>query len=409
MTSQEPTMEKTGVGRKGFFSALRRPIVVLLLLQLMAGIMLAPYRTFFPIYVKDLGYSAVLIAALATVERIMGLIAALVGGTLSDSWGRKWTLMLGQLGFLLSTFVFFSPSIGWIFVLWAAGGLGLGLSTLGGQSYLMDAASPAYLGVLAALYNWGYTLGGTVSNPVAGLLLDTWGYAALGVSATVLALATLSVTRFALPHLSASVVGKSPVRKLVGYRIVATRPPIILLSMLRFLPTFLYGMIILWIPLLLDASGVSKTTIALYAAISQAAASLAQFAAGRAADRLGGKWPLVIASSVLVISGLGIGLLPGQLWSIFAFGILGTAAAWSISSLFPGMVAQVAAAEERGRVLGWVHLWWNVAMIAGAMTGGILFERWAGLPFLVAGMVNLPSVALAFVFFRMAAREQSTS
>jgi len=402
-------MHKRGAGWRAFLSSLSRPVLALLLLQLMAGILLAPYRTFFPIYVKDLGYSAVLIASLDTVQRFMGLIAALVGGALSDSVGRKWTLMLGQLGFLLSTLAFFAPSIGWIFLLWAAGGFGLGLSTLGGQSYLMDAATPAHLGVLAALYNWGYTLGGTVSNPVAGLLLDQWGYAALGSVAAVLALTTLSTTQFALPRLSFSTDARSATRKLVGYRTVARRPPVILLSFLRFLPTFLYGMTVLFIPLLLHTSGVSKTVVATYAAISQAVASLAQIAAGRAADRLGGKGPLVAAVSLLVLGGLGIGLLPGRLWSIFAFGTLATAAAWSISALFPGMVAQIAVVEERGRVLGWVHLWWNVAMMAGAMTGGILFERWPGLPFIVAAVTNLPSIGLAFLFYRVAARERAVS
>ena len=94
-------------------------------------------------------------------------------------------------------------------------------------------------------------------------------------------------------------------------------------------------------------------------------------------------------------------LLFRQLWAVFFFGTVGDAAAWSLSTLLPSLVARVAGAEERGRVLGWVHLWWNVAMILGSLLGGALFDRWMGLPFLIAGVLNLLSVALTFSFFRL--------
>ena len=53
-------------------------------------------------------------------------------------------------------------------------------------------------------------------------------------------------------------------------------------------------------------------------------------------------------------------------------------------------------------MLGWVHLWWNVGMIVGAMIGGALYERQPGLPFLVAGLLSVFSIALSFAFFRSA-------
>jgi predicted MFS family arabinose efflux permease len=87
------------------------------------------------------------------------------------------------------------------------------------------------------------------------------------------------------------------------------------------------------------------------------------------------------------------------LWSVFAFGTGGTAAAWSLSTLLPSLVARVTEPAERGRVLGWIHLWWNAAMIAGSLLGGALYDRGAGLPFLIAGALNVASVGLVFVFF----------
>ena len=399
-------------GWKGLASARRaatRPIVVLLILQWMGGMLLSPHRTFFPIYVKELGYSAVWIAALATVQQGMGLLASLIGGTLSDALGRKWTLLLGQVGFLLGSLVFFTVSPGWIAALWAMGGFGMGLHTLGGQSYLMDAAHADYLGVLTALYNLGYTLGGTLSSPVAGFLLDRWNYRTFGAALVALALAAIAVNLFPLPPSPAQIGLRTAWRfsihrkKLFGYGSLALRPLVMVLVLLRFLPTLYWGMAVVLIPLLLDAAGATKTAVALYATVSQVVASFAQAIAGRAADRFGVKGPTTIAFSVLVLSTLGMGLFAGRLWGILVFGALGTAAAWSLSTLLPSMVAavlepKVTAPTERGRVLGWIHLWWNMAMIGGSLAGGVLFERWAGLPFLVVSALNLLSIGLVLRF-----------
>jgi MFS family permease len=388
--------------RPSFLSTLDRPIIVLLLLQLMGGMILSPRSTFFPIYVNELGHSAVLISAIATASQIAGLVASLAGGTLSDSIGRKKTLLLGHLGFLLSCFVFFTPSVPLIGLLWTVGGFAMGLHTLGGQSYLMDSAHPNYLGVLAALYNWGYTLGGALSGPVAGFVLDRWSYGVFGMALALFALVTVLANQFALPGSPVVQQARSlSPKKLFGYSDVAVRPPVLMLSVLRFLPTFYYGMSYILIPLLLYANGATKVVIALYATIGQVAASLAQIVVGRAADRFGPKWPTVITFSVLVSGIFGAGILSASLWGVFAFGALGLAAAWSLSTLLPSLVAEVTVPQERGRVLGWIHLWWGLAMSVGSMAGGAMFEVAARLPFIVSGALNILSIALVFVFYRM--------
>jgi MFS family permease len=138
--------------------------------------------------------------------------------------------------------------------------------------------------------------------------------------------------------------------------------------------------------------------------VSQAVASLAQVIVGRAADRWGAKWPTLLVYGTLVVSVLGTGSLADRLWAVFAFGTAGAAAAWSLSTLLPGWVAQVTEASERGRVLGWIHLWWNVAMMLGSMLGGALYVHAPGLPFLVTGAMNALSIPLTFVFYRVATK-----
>jgi len=408
MTNPSPTADEPGERSPGSF--LTRPIVALLLLQLMGGMMLSPQRTFFPVYARELGHPAVLIATWVTVRQLMGLVASLVGGTLSDAWGRKWTFLAGQIGFLLCSMVFLLPQPWWIAVLWSLSGLGSGLHTLGGQSYLVDAAPPGHMGLLSALYNWGYTLGGALSSPVAGYLLDHWDYRLFGTVLAAFALATIAVNLFALPRTAHRAKRDATSWKtLFGYRDIATRPPVVMLALLRFLPTFAYGMAAVLIPLLLDSAGATKTTIALYATISQVVATAAQLISGRAADRAHQerghvRGPTIVVFSAMTVGIFGLAALPGQVLGLFIFGTLAIAAAWSLSTLLPLWVAHVTPHQERGRVLGWIHLWWNAAMMAGAMTGGALVEGSQSLPFLIAGMLNLGALGLANSFFRQDGR-----
>jgi MFS family permease len=391
-----------------FLQALSRPMIFLLLLQLMGGMMLMPHRAFFPIYVQDLGYGAAQISMLSAMGMALALLASLVGGTLSDRIGRKWTLLLGNVGFGLGGLLYLTPRLGWIGLLWGVGSFCMGLHTLGSQSYLVDAAPSAYLGLSAALYNWGYTLGGALSSPALGYLLDRWDYRAFGSAVTAFALLAVAVTALYLPRLrppadldGAARSAASP-RALFGYAALARRPIVVLLVAMRFLPTLAYGVATVFLPLLLADAGASKTVVAAYVTVSQAVASLAQVVAGRAADRWGGKWPTVLVYAALVASALGTGLLAGSLWGVFVFGTAAAAAAWSLSTLLPGWVAQVTVAAERGRVLGWIHLWWNVAMMLGSMLGGALYGRFPGLPFLLTGALNVFSVPLTVVFYRVA-------
>jgi AAHS family benzoate transporter-like MFS transporter len=182
---------------------------------------------------------------------------------------------------------------------------------------------------------------------------------------------------------------------------------VFLLALLRFMPTFCYGMLTVFIPLLLRAAGAARPTIAFYAASSSVCASLAQLAAGRLADRLGPKRPATVAYLVLAGSALAVSTVTGNLVAVFALGAVGIASAWSLSTLMTTMVARAVSGEERGRALGLIHLFWNLGMILGALVGGFLFERWSGLPFVVGGVAVLPAPAVLLRFFRVVGRPSS--
>ena len=390
--------------RRRLATILSRPIAILLLLQLFSGMLMSPNRTFFPLYLQDLGYPVLVLSALATAQQVMGLVGAWFGGALTDALGRKRALLLGQMGALLACLAFLHPALGWIAPLWILSGIGAGVNTVASQGYLIDAAPAAYLGVLSAFYNWGSTLGGATSSPLAGLLLERQGFRALGAVMTALAALAIGLNVLALPS---GISDKRPAarRTLFGYRDIALRPIGMLLAMLRFLPTCFWGMAVLLIPLLLSAAGASKWTIALYATVSLVCASAGQVMVGRAVDRLNCKWVTVGVFSLSVAGILGLALSTSRVGSLFVFGTLSTTTAWSLSTLMPSLVARGSDPQARGRVLGWVHLWWNMGMIVGSMAGGALYRVAPGLPFFVGAALNATALGLVFLFFRLVARE----
>jgi len=386
---------------------LDRRLLLLLLLQLSGGIIISPVAALLPVYLSDIGYSAVFIAGVFTLQRLVGLASSLAGGTLSDLLSRKQTMVLGLAGLLAASVTFLTRAPAIILLLWALYGMGLTLNSLGSQSYLMDSAGSRSLGLLTALYYWGYTLGGGIGSPVAALLLTRLSFGgfgvvfcSLGVGALVLAAAALPPSQRE-PSARAAKGAGGATGKLFGFGEIASRPAVLLLALLRFVPTFCYGILTVYMPLLLKRDGAAIPAIAIYATVSGLTAALAQLAAGRLADLAGPRFPSLFSYAMLALSALGIGRFHGRLEAVFIFGVLGMAAAWSLSVMVPPMVALVTKEAERGRVLGFIQLFWNLAMILGSLAGGFLFEAWPGLPFVVGGGVVAIAPFLLVAFFRV--------
>jgi MFS family permease len=376
---------------------------LLLVVQLLTGIVLMPQRFFFPIYMEEhLGYAAIVISSWVAIGQFLGMIAAIVGGAVSDTLGRKWTLIFGLIGLVLGGMLYLVQVPGLVFAFWAISGIGLGFHAVGAEGYLIDAARPEHLGVFSALYNWGFTLGGALGSPVAGIVLDRRGFNTFGLLLfAVSSLTALGAVTF-LPrlHRAAGKTETSWSRSLLGYRRVLRQPGVAFLGLMRFLPTCYYGMLSVLVPLLINRAADSKTSVALYATISQVLASLAQIVTGRAADRWGPRRPTLVAYVVLVSSGVGLAGTATHLWGFYIFGVAGLCAAWSLSTLMPSLVSITTSVEERGRVIGALHLLWNLGMMVGALVGGALVSIAVGLPFLITGLLNLGTIAIAVSFFR---------
>jgi MFS family permease len=199
--------------------------------------MLMPARNFISIYLNEaIEYPVRQVAQVMALGQVVGMLASLVGGSLSDRWGHKWMLVLGMGGVTVSSllYVFRAPWL--VTVLWGLGSAGLAFSTLSSQGYLTLAASAGTLGVFSALYNWGYTIGGAVGNPIAAVILGEDNFYALGLALAGFGLLTALIAGF-LPHLRPQTRLQGAASTSSGYGALLRRPRIFLLGLLRFLPT----------------------------------------------------------------------------------------------------------------------------------------------------------------------------
>jgi len=385
------------------------PVAILFLGQFMSGAIGGPQSSLFPVYLeRDLGFAALAISLSSSVRQLLGMAASLIGGALCDSLGRRQTFVLGLSGIIAGSLIF---QIQWpwlVVLIWAYAGFSLGLRTVGGMGYLIDVARPEMLGTLSAIYTWGQTLGGAVGNAVAGPVVDQTSFAHFGRLMFVVSAVVVGFVWLALPKPAATTAAvKTQARKgLFGYGDLLKRADVVALGMLRFLPTSYWGVASVFIPLWIYDQTESVSMVAWYGTLSQVMASLAQWVVGRLSDRIGRRRPALVVLSILLISIIALALTGQHLWGIYAFGTLGACAAWCMSALIPGLASDVADAQERGRVLGLLHLLWNGGMLVGALIGGALFEWSAAAPFWVAAGFGIGALVYGFRLFRLLQQRQ---
>ena len=385
------------------------PVAVLFLAQFMGGAIGGPQSSLFPVYLeRDLAFAALTISLFSSVRQILGMVASVIGGTLCDSLGRRQTFVLGLSGIVAGSLIF---QIQWpwlVVVIWAYAGFSLGLRTVGGMGYLIDVARPEMLGTLSAVYTWGMTLGGAAGNAIAGPIVDQSSFAHFGRLMFVISVVVVAFVGLALPQPPKECAqGPATARKgLFGYGGLLKRADVLALGMLRFLPTSYWGVASVFIPLWIYGQTESVSLVAWYGTVSQVTASLAQWLAGRVSDRVGRRAPTLASLAVLLLSIVALALAGRHLWGIYVFGTLGACAAWSMSALMPGLASDVANAQERGRVLGLLHLLWNGGMLVGALIGGLLFEWAAEAPFWASAAFGVAALAFGVRLFRLLERRE---
>ncbi|RKU29885.1 hypothetical protein C6495_13835 [Candidatus Poribacteria bacterium] len=377
--------------------------MLLCLVVFVIGLVTGPVLMLFPVYAEEILEEDALFAALLRALPIgLGGIAALIGGSLSDRFGRKLTLLLGMTGAIAVGGLFTTQTPLFIWGILCYEGIASGFKTAGGQSYLISAVPPNKLGLATALYFISTTLGSALGSAMAGEVIARIGYQVFGGSAVLLVGILFLGACLFLPKISQeyrSVRDKRGETSLINafqaYMDLTRRREMRMLIGLRLLPTYYWGSVNLLMPVLISRIAGIKTT-GYYGAMSLLFAFGCQLATGKICDTVGHRAPAFVSAATVTLLAFGVAFFHKSLVALEIFGVLGTGAAWALSTTIPRFINEFTAPDEKGHGVGMTHLAWSAGFLAGYVASGFLVNFSVQIPFIVAGIFLTASTAIAY-------------
>ena len=381
--------------------------MLLCLVVFVIGLVTGPVLMLFPVYAEEILEEDALFAALLRALPIgLGGISALIGGSLSDRFGRKLTLLLGMTGAIAVGGLFTTQTPLFIWGILCYEGIASGFKTAGGQSYLISAVQPNKLGLATALYFISTTLGSAFGSAMAGEVIARIGYRVFGGSAMLLVGILFLGACLFLPKISQeyrSVRQKRGETSLINafqaYVDLTRRREMRMLIGLRLLPTYYWGSVNLLMPVLISRIAGIKTT-GYYGAMSLLFAFGCQLATGKICDTVGHRAPAFVSAATVTLLAFGVAFFHKSLVALEIFGVLGTGAAWALSTTIPRFINEFTAPDEKGHGVGMTHLAWSAGFLAGYVASGFLVNLSVQIPFIVAGIFLTASTAIAYRLWR---------
>jgi MFS family permease len=353
-----------------------------------------------PTHTDQAGVALASVGLLLSANRWVRLILNNLAGFAYDRWPRRW-FFVGALflGALSTASYAFAPGF-WPLL---AGRLAWGLAWsgiwVGGNTILLDVATPEDRGRWTGLYQFSFYFGSALGTASGGVLTDWLGYHRALLVAAIVTLVGAVVALVLLPEtrgwhstpqssLATGVVTAPP-------PVAPARDPLASATLLYTVNRFVIaGVMLSTLGLLIQQNwpadsgfGVATLTGALLA-LNTVIAMLIAPLAGQWSDKAGNRWR--VAGWALTPGVLGMGLLvAGSPAAILAGVPLNAVAGGSSQSLATAMLGD-SAGERRARALGWMHTFGDLGSAAAPLLAYVLLP-WLGL----SGVYALCAVLVA--------------
>lgn len=356
-----------------------------------------------PFYGERLGLAPQWITLIVATYSLAQFVAAPLWGRLSDRVGRRPVLFACMVGHVGSYLILACADTVWLFLAARiAGGLTAGNLPVA-YAYIADTVAPdrraAAMGKVSGAFGLGFVLGPALGGLLAGgetmIEADLVRPALAAAAASALSAAMIAVF---LPESrrarQAAPAGKSP---LPPFSFSLRQPPVVaVLLVVCFVVIFSMSMresiFSLWASHVLE---LGARTIGLLFAVSGGVVALVQFTSIGALTRRWGSWRLALAATALFAGA----------WLVFALVprlppvVLALAATAGGTALFQtsmqNLLADVAAAHERGRVMGAYQASSALGRYVGQSCSGTFYGVvHPSAPFLLGAALMLPAALL---------------
>ncbi|MCE2849839.1 MAG: MFS transporter [Roseiflexaceae bacterium] len=381
-----------------------RPVIVLIVTQIVLGMREIPQSAFFLVYLQTAQLSPVSIATITSTAQVTGMLVAFAGGFLSARYGHKWVFLCGLLVTALNSLVFQLDTIWLITLLWSLGGAGSAVANIGSSSYLTALGRIPAMGLISALFVLSTTIGGTLGNPGASALITHYGYDVFGWVMLAIIVVMCGFIYALLPE-SAPPEPQAATVTIPTFALFRT-PAILYIVLMRACATIFYGMVLVLVPLMLHTMTADINVVARYTSFTLIAASIVQFLAGRAADRWGGRLPTLVIFAIMVACGVCFGVLPHTMLVLTVLGVTSIACAWALSALMFVWIRDGVTPALHPPLFGMLYAVWSLSMIVGSIAGSWLYEQWPSSPFVLFGMLNTIACVAVMQFYRHGATEE---
>ncbi|MCW1250019.1 aromatic acid/H+ symport family MFS transporter [Acaricomes phytoseiuli] len=337
------------------------------------------------------------------------LLGALFAGRISDSLGRRTTILACTIVFSVFTVLCaFAPNPIWpiwfgLFRLIA--GLGLGGLMPSVNAMAAELVPPRFRALTATVMMSGVPIGGSLAALLGIVLIPSFGWHSMFLVAALALIVVLPVAWKVLPETlrTKPAAQGSPAAVESGFRQLL-RPPYRSASLLFALATLgglfaWYGLGI-WLPSLMQTAGHdlgSALTFALALNLGAVAGSLLSAAAG---DRFG---PVRVAmvTAAIAAAALAALLLNPPTAVVYALLVLAGIGMHGTQCLILAAIANLYPSQLRGTALGWALGVGRIGAVAAPQVGGLLLVVGLGVNanFLVFAIAAaLASIALSVIF-----------
>lgn len=375
----------------GLRSILSDPLVgplIAIVLILLTGLGLV--FPIIPLFARSFGVGNDAAGLLIATFGLARLVGDLIGGSIVDRRGERWTAV-GGMAFLAaaSAAAASSPNFTAALIFWGLAGVGSAVVFAALFSYILKAADKDRVARTLSFFYGAFNIGIIAGGAAGGLLADALGLnAPLYAYSGVLIVAILAYLRFVpnVPSAEPDEQEVAPVPEAAGFE--APRPAVTpvwdLLRLPGFRTTLFLNLTYLWmvaaifntlLPLFAtDELGMSPSGIGLMFAVGVGAEFLVLFPAGTLADRYGRKAVMLPSLAGLAVTVLVLGTAT----SAIALTLL--LAALAVASGFAGvppaaMLSDIVPAKHSGRGVGAFRFAGDIGFFLGPLIAGVVSKR----------------------------------
>lgn len=382
---------------------LPRDVALIILATIIANVTSNMFHPFLSLYLETLGATLQQIGIFFTVETIMAISFRILGGWISDSFGRMPTIAMGSIfGLLAYVGYTLAPTWGWVMLGALMGAAGGSLVAPSYQALIAESAPEGQTASTFGLIDGLYLTCQIIGPLLGGFLIEQYSFkvmmwVAVGifVVATTMRVLVARHTPFKVrPRDLKARQLKTDLLSMVG--IIFAGGIVTWLFIIDGMRDASFQAVMPFLPVYVtEIGGFGETFYGGLTAGMSVVTALLLFPAGMFADRYGERWGIALAGIPMILSVAVIALFPVRLGFIVGFGLFGIAGA-ILSPAFSSLLSKSVPKESLGITYG---IFWSalgIAAIPMPYLGGLLYDSVGPTtPFWVAAVMTALSIPLA--------------